>query len=447
MQKALQQMALVDSLLTNWDVIRLRMEPISAALAAQLNELGQRLKDARSIGEVARAIDDLLDLTRDTAAGAYVRELVARSSLGDTSSTRGPGTLKAVNPDLEAMIETPLRAQESSDSLGTVLKNSSALPIGVEQVPIFFGTNRRPSGPSATAFSGDNGDATSYGLASVTIPTGIHEIGKLETPAWWKIFADKKDRQCYFTLADVESLKQMEFAAKLEAALQAAEGKELLVFLHGFNVTFEEAALRAAQFAKDSKFRGIVLLFSWPSQGAILGYSGDEDRALSSADRLAAFLKGLENGPWKRVHLLAHSMGSRVMLAGLADNPRPALPLGQLVFAAADVYVPFFEEKFPKLQNAGKLSATSYASKKDRALLLSSLLHRGARVGIVEDIPYVTEGLESIDASAVDEGILGHGYWSGQRPLITDLRTLLNEGFGAGRRGLDQIGKYWAFPK
>ncbi len=445
MADALQQMALVDSLLMNWDAVRLRMGVLSPALAARFATLGQQLADAKALSEAEKIINELLDLTRNTAAENYARELVARASLGQLKTTRRTGTVRAVNRDLDALIETPIRAQESTASLGALLSETSSLPIGVQAAPVFFATNRRPGGPSATTFSGEVGDLLSFGLAMVTIPVGAHQIGKLETPKWWKLYA--KDQQESFLLNDVSSLSQTEFETKLDTASQASDSREILIVLHGFNLTFEEAALRAAQFAYDAKFQGIVVLFSWPSQGSVLGYSGDEDRALASGEKLASFLKALENGPWPKVHLLAHSMGNRVMLAALADNPRPKLPLGQLVFAAADVYVPVFNEKFPKLQNAGRLASTSYASKKDRALLLSSLLHSGSRVGIVEDVPYVTDGMESIDASTVDKGLLGHGYWSDQRTLITDLRSLLQLGLSPKDRGLDQIGKYWAFPK
>ena len=446
MVNALQQVALVDTLLMNWDAIRLRMGPMSPELAAKLTKLGQELGDAKSLSEAAKIVNELLDLTRHTPAESYARELVARASPGQMETTRGPGTFQAVNTDPEAMIEISKRAQESTASFGALLSQTSALPMGVQAAPVFFATNRRPGNPPRTTFSGDVGDSLSYGLALVTIPVAAHKIGKLETPKWWKLYAE--DQQESFLLNDVSSLNQTEFGTKLGTAAQASDSREILIFLHGYNVTFEEAALRAAQFAYDSKFRGIVVLFSWPSQGSAFGYTGDEARAEASGEKMAAFLRGLENGPWPKVHLLAHSMGNRVMLSGLADNPpRPTLPLGQLVFAAADVYVPVFNEKFPKLQNAGRLAATSYASKKDRALWLSSILHNGARVGIVENVPYVIDGLESIDASSVDKGILGHGYWADERTLITDLRSLLQQGLSPKERGLDQIGKYWAFPK
>jgi esterase/lipase superfamily enzyme len=245
----------------------------------------------------------------------------------------------------------------------------------------------------------------------------------------------------------VNGLKEAAFQSMLARAVLAAEAPDVVVFTHGYNVTFEEAAMRAAQFAYDSRFPGLVVLYSWPSRGTVPGYSADEDRALASGDPMARFLHSLEGGPWKKVHVLAHSMGNRVMLSALADNPRPKLPLSQVIFAAADVYVPVFGEKFPKLQSAGALTATSYASRRDRALWFSSMLHAGPRVGLFDDAALPTEGLEAIDSTAVDPGLLAHGYWAGARPLISDLRALLLQGLGAKARGLQPIGKHWAFPK
>jgi esterase/lipase superfamily enzyme len=445
MINALQQLALVDLLSMNWDGIRLRMGQLSPELAAEFTKLGAELRDVTDLGEAARKVDDLLALTRSTPAGAYVRELVARASLGDKPTARGPGTFQAVNTDFEEMTQVPQRALEGNIGFGSALAQTSALPIGVQAAPIFFATNRVGAPGTDLAFSGEVSHTLNFGLAHVTIPVGEHLIGKLERPSWWDLYTE--DAQAHFLLQGVDGLAQADFATRLESASVASGAGELLIFLHGFNVTFQEAALRAAQFAFDSKFQGVVVLFSWPSQGLVRGYTGDEDRALASGEKMAAFLKSLEKGPWRKVHVLAHSMGGRVALSGLADNARAELPFGQLVFAAADVYVPVFDEKFPKLQAAGKMAATSYASKKDRALWLSSLLHRGARVGIVEGEPYSTEGLESIDASSVDKGLLGHGYWSDQRTLITDLRSVLQLGLGPKDRGLDQIGRYWAFPK
>ena len=144
-------------------------------------------------------------------------------------------------------------------------------------------------------------------------------------------------------------------------------------------------------------------------------------------------------------------MGNRVVVLGLADNPPPLLPIGQIVFVAADVYVETFEQKFPKMSGIGKLK-TSYTSKTDLALLISSWLHsRFTRIGIVRGEPFARPGMETIDASAVDTSLfsLRHSYFGDERTVISDLGYLIREGLPAARRGLTQpAGKdYWDFGK
>jgi esterase/lipase superfamily enzyme len=438
MHQTFQQIVLLDALLTNWEMIRLRMMPVSPALEKQLNEIGQKLRGDPSAEELARIIDDLLDLVSGTPAEEYANSLVARTDLG--------GVTREASAVLEARVASivPLESDLTATSFGLRMTQTDAV-TGVTRVPVFFATNRTPANLAAKAFTGEFQKMITYGVATVTIPVH-HKSGDLETPAWWDVFADKKDQADYFTLSEVMALEQGEFDNRLERAAQAPGPAELLIFLHGYNVTFEEAAMRAAQFAVDSGFTGIVVLFSWPSQGSVLGYWGDEERSVSSGDVLGRFLCGLEKGPWPRVHLLAHSMGNRVLLLGLADNPRPKLPLGQLVFAAADVFVPMFDEKFAKIEDCGILAATSYASKTDRALRISRRLHVGPRVGYVEETPHTANHLQVIDASSVDAGFLGHGYWSSVPALLTDLKQLLAGEESPQERKLKAIGGYWTFP-
>jgi esterase/lipase superfamily enzyme len=203
---------------------------------------------------------------------------------------------------------------------------------------------------------------------------------------------------------------------------------------------------RAAQVSYDLKFRGALILFSWPSLGRLLGYDADEDRAAISAARLAEFLQTLEGGPWKKVHLMAHSMGNRVLIAGLADNRRSHLPLREIVLVAADVEVEIFKQKFAKIVGESN-RFTSYVSKADRALLVSSFFHQTNRVGFVQGEPFIMDGLETIDATYVDTSLLGHNYFD--RSVLTDLGYLLREELAAERRGLQQTpGKsYWSFPR
>jgi esterase/lipase superfamily enzyme len=445
--------ALITGLLLNWDGIRLRMEPLSGALAEELERIASRLQNAGTEPELSLAIDDLLDLTRDTQAYTYVQDLVRRSS----PAVRGNMRELDLSADIGIPAPAPARAlpgrppaiatsglaeiRESSGALASMITTDS----GIACVPVFFATNRSRTLRTDAPFNDAPAAKLTYGTASVSIPVDKHKLGKVETPHWWTLFPSVGAEQRFITMGNVELMEQPAFATRLASTIQGAGTNDLLVFVHGYNVGFEEGARRAAQIAYDMNFPGAVVLFSWPSSGSFTCYSSDEERAFASADRFAAFLKSLEDGPWRRVHVMAHSMGNRVMLLGLADNARPRLPLGQVVFTAADVYVPLFEDKFPKLQDAGQLPATSYASSRDWPLRLSSMLHRGPRVGLIADAPFVAPMLETVDASSVDTVFLGHGYFAGERSLITDLRLLLLNNLSPTDRGLAAAKGYWFF--
>lgn len=435
----LQPLAHAEILIAHWDQIRLRLGDMSPALAVECSALGAKLQDLASLEELPKIIDDLLRLLRNTPAGPYVRQLIARADIGDRATTRSAG------PDFLALADSEapplLESMDAAKHLGSAL-TASKDALGVTHVPIFYATNRKLND---TVFTGDPADALSCGYARVTVPVG-HETGHIEKRAWWNLLSSPSDPHKYFTCA-VHTLPKPDFLAHLEHASQFTESRQILIFLHGFNVSFEEAAMRAAQFTEDTQFPGLIVLYSWPSQGAWYRYHADEARAAASGERMAEFLNDLVGGPWTQLTLLAHSMGTRVMLSALADNNRPALPFGQLVMAAADVYVDEFKPKFTKLQQHGVLPCTSYSSRKDLALKLSSVIHKGPRVGLIDDFHFEGGDHESIDATTVDHGLLAHGYWSGDRALITDIRTLVLDGFRAKQRGLKQSGTYWMFPK
>ena len=63
----------------------------------------------------------------------------------------------------------------------------------------------------------------------------------------------------------------------------------VIVYIHGYNVTFNSAVKRTAQMAYDFEYTGVPILFSWPSNAALLDYASDREDAIWSATYLAAF--------------------------------------------------------------------------------------------------------------------------------------------------------------
>lgn len=154
-----------------------------------------------------------------------------------------------------------------------------------------------------------------YGVCSVTVPLK-HQLGKIETPSIWTLKIQSRSK--HFTISACSPRTKGEFFKQLTERIGESEGQSAFVFIHGYNVDFEDAAMRTAQLAKDLKFLGVPLLYSWASAHKLSGYSQDEETVSLTIKRLTVFLKQLkEMSGVKEIHLIAHSMGNRALIAAL----------------------------------------------------------------------------------------------------------------------------------
>ena len=195
---------------------------------------------------------------------------------------------------------------------------------------------------------------------------------------------------------------------------QAGGGTDVLIYVHGFNQTFETAALDAAQLSDAIKFRGRTMVFSWPSKAGLFDYAYDRDSAMFSRDDFEHVLSSIVSAPnASRVHIVAHSMGTMLALESLRQlyarygdtvNGR----IGAVVFAAPDIDMDVFSSAITRIGPlAGKI--TVIASTNDRALALSGRLAGGmTRVGAAEKAAIERLGVRVIDASDTGWGIINH---------------------------------------
>lgn len=446
--KSLQELAMLDALLTHWDGILIRLGTQPPSFAVRLAAVANRLSKAYSSDDIAQILDDLFDLLEDTAACDYVQGLIACSQLTPEPEPSLRGMLGA---EYESFAETE-RVTRRIAVVANALGRNTTSASGYRTVQVFFATNRQRLESDSDTFSGELAEKLTYGRVDVTIPCDdVHQIGQIESPEWWQFLVDENDPRRFVVSSKPEIMTYDQFASKLP--LSTDRSQDILIFIHGYRVSFVDAARRAAQFALDAGFSGRVVLFSWPSKGCVWGYVADEERALNSAKPFATFIGSLEEGPWSKVHVVAHSMGNRVMLLGLAgSNIWPNAKLSQIVFTAADVSVELFDQQFPEIaENANCF--TSYVSSKDWALSFSHWLQDDERIGITDGEPFVTDGLETIDATSLNTDLLswGHSYPLEERSVLTDIGYLVREGLRAERRGLSsrdgKRGRFWKFPK
>jgi len=320
---------------------------------------------------------------------------------------------------------------------------------------IFYVTDR-DSHPSGRDDFGPERGKVSYGIASVGIPPN-HEIGRQEAPSVFR-FEWSADERKHIALKGLLPMDQTEFLQQLGWAIEKSRDRRLMLFVHGYNTSFADAARQVAQFATDLKFGGPVVLFSWPSQGGLTGYTVDETNAEWAQPHLVQTIKDLlDRTPAKRVYLVAHSMGNRVLtrayitLAGdrWVDGPNA---LREMILVAPDIDADLFREDIaPRLAQTG-IHVTLYASSGDRALMASRAFHGYARAGESGDGLVIIPGVETVDASHASSGLIGHSYFSEDRRIMEDIYAILQTGQRADNRfGLAPVdtdkGRYWTFRK
>ncbi len=304
-------------------------------------------------------------------------------------------------------------------------------------IEVFFATDRAQSSKPAEIFGGGRGDI-SFGVAQVGIPPN-HKMGKHESPSLLK-FEWSPDEHKHIKIRSVDHLAADDFVTLLREAVKRSPGKEIMIFVHGYNVDFREGARLLGQFAHDLKFEGPVVLFSWPSQGSLTGYTMDQANAQYSTRHFAQLLKKmLQYTPAEGINLVAHSMGNRILVHGLLDvaNDLPPNTLRlfkEIVMIAPDLDANVFEHDLaPKLIRTN-IPVTLYASSNDRAILASKMVHGHPRLGDAGENLVVVDGLETIDASNVSARALGHSYFAEDPRIMADLFALFKTGKRADRR-------------
>ena len=309
---------------------------------------------------------------------------------------------------------------------------------GFATVRVYYGTNRAPSGDAKPAqFYGQARADLQYGYLEVTIPR-THQEAQLETqPRWveYTFAADQAAMRAQYVLLDkVMPLDKSEFVRALHQQVGESRFKDIFIFVHGFNNTFEDAARRTAQMAYDLDFDGTPMLYSWPSQGSATAYAVDEAAVGISGRRLADFLETVvaQSGA-QRIHLIAHSMGNRALIEALQTYLAKRAPenrqhiFGQIVFTAPDVDRDYFSDAIQSLAQAAE-RVTLYASDNDYALRSSQFLHGAPRAGTAGDVIVKLTGLDSIDMSSVPADALGHSYFAANSGAIYDIFRLLWRG-------------------
>lgn len=267
--------------------------------------------------------------------------------------------------------------------------------------------------------------------------------------------------------------------------------REALVFVHGYNNTFEDGVTRLAQAWHCSGRQGVPIVYSWPAgSGGLKGYAYDRESGEYTIVHLKRLLLALAKCPHiERVHILSHSRGTDVATTalrelnaelrgvtgrslftelytggppplppesnGVVPTPADLLKLETLILAAPDLDFEVFVQRFfgENMIRAAR-RVVVYFSDEDEALGLAQWLFRSRRrLGAmrIEDfkpeqralIGQVSQ-LELINCEVT--GYTSHSYILQHPAALSDVILLLRDGRAAGAengRPLEPLGGLW----
>lgn len=256
-------------------------------------------------------------------------------------------------------------------------------------------------------------------------------------------------------------------AARLEAANQS----DVILYIHGFNNSFEDAVLDLNDVWHFSGRQAVPIAYSWPSgSGNLLGYFTDRESGEFTVYHLKETIRLLSSMPQvENIHIIAHSRGTDIATTALRElvietrayghDPVTALKVENLILAAPDldygvVTQRLIAEKFGPA--FGQI--TIYMNESDSALGISQMLMKGLRFGRLtaneqsDREAQIFENIRNVSFINVEgvKGFVGHGYFSEHPGALSDIVTLISTSSppGTSLRPLTKVeNNFWSLDR
>ncbi len=289
---------------------------------------------------------------------------------------------------------------------------------------VFVVSTRKDEDAGANEMRADGAD---YSLQILSVPPQ-HQVGHIERPMFGAADLAKHFMETSRRDLDEESFRN-ELATNISGRI--GSNRDVLIYVHGFNTTYDEARFRLAQIVEDGRFGGVAILFTWPSSNNILSYEAARESATASRDALVSFLKDLSEVPdVGQIHILAHSMGTWLIMEALRERAIAGSPdlngkLGMVMLAAPDIDLSVFREQLAKIDPS---HVSVLVSASDRALSLSQTLAGDRpRVGALDPrkpkdrAALARLGVKVYDISGESTGLIGHDTYADAPDVVRSI--------------------------
>ncbi|WP_410000516.1 alpha/beta hydrolase [Mesorhizobium sp. SP-1A] len=333
-------------------------------------------------------------------------------------------------------------SHKPEELLGSALVTASVNDIAGNH-SIFIATTRKRSDDPTKVFDGERSATLNFARVNVTVPK-VHQTGQIERKSRGK----SDDPSRYFMASEAVGY---DTGPKFQTALNAdiaARGGRVMVFVHGYNTSFDSAVYRLSQIVHDSGYPGTPVLFSWASGGSTTGYVYDKESASAARDQLEVTLRMLAQTGARRIDIVAHSMGTWVTMETLRQiaitgDRDLGGKLGDVVLASPDIDVDVFKSQMRRYGKPSK-PFILLLSDDDRALKISGLLAGSRpRVGDYRNASDLADyGVSVVDLStAKGSDSFNHTKFADNPALVRELgqRLRIDDGFASDRAVTDRI--------
>jgi len=262
------------------------------------------------------------------------------------------------------------------------------------------------------------------------------------------------------------------FIDDLDERLNASAQKDVYLFVHGYKVGFEHPLLVAAELWHYLAYNGAFVAYAWPTGSQVWSYPSSAESAVNSARMLRLLLLEIAaESQARRIHIVAYSAGTRLVMRTLADlglyardmprrEIRRRLKLDNVVIVSSDLDRDIFSGYLldGALRIPDTLSLYQYAD--DGPLAAAATLFGRPRIGQtlqpdeidaqaaawLRDTP-VLRLIDAGNAPGVDTGN-GHRYLRASAWVSADILMSLLYDLTPAQRGLERSDDYpvWRFP-
>lgn len=256
---------------------------------------------------------------------------------------------------------------------------------------------------------------------------------------------EKPNPFSYFSIEAYGTVGSRQEARELAKKEGFALDARALVFVHGINNSFSDAAERLTQLVVDLNVKGTPVLFSWPSETGVpvmqvspASYRSVLANARTSEPYLAQAVDDLLALQRHRFDLLAHSMGTLVAFDVLAsqrsggsapgkEEATAGSALPNVVLAAPDIGMRHFKDGRDEfVRKAQRL--TIYCGR-DRALYFSSIVNGDDRLGYCPDgkgKDDLVNGVEFVRVYGNYHDPFRHSYYINAPQIVKDIKRALS---------------------